>query len=121
MVNTQDSLFGKTSQEHCLPTEALTSGLSSTKWLRQGHWNLSGQSWMLNSSESPSAEEESSCLLSSVLQTPQEVEAKFFLSPRACQGILRRAARRGKVLPPQLQEALQQVAMKGEQPPSSPE
>jgi hypothetical protein len=32
--------------------------------------------------------------------------AKYSLSPKACQGILRRAERRGKALPPMLLEAL---------------
>ena len=34
---------------------------------------------------------------------------KFFLSPTACAGILRRAEKRGKDLPPALRQALQQV------------
>ena len=35
---------------------------------------------------------------------------KYFLSPKACQGILRRAERRGKDLPPMLKAALEQQA-----------
>ena len=35
---------------------------------------------------------------------------KYFLSPKACAGILRRAARRGKALPTILHHALQAVA-----------
>ena len=34
---------------------------------------------------------------------------KYFLSPIACKGILRRAERRGKTLPPQLAKALLSV------------
>jgi hypothetical protein len=39
------------------------------------------------------------------------VQQKYFLSPRACAGILRRAARRSKRLPRHLQDALQVVAV----------
>jgi hypothetical protein len=35
---------------------------------------------------------------------------RFFLSPKACAGILRRAERRGKQLPPMLEQALRQAA-----------
>ena len=34
---------------------------------------------------------------------------KYFLSARACEGIIRRAERRGKELPPMLKEALEQM------------
>jgi hypothetical protein len=33
---------------------------------------------------------------------------KYYLSAKACEGILRRAERRGKQLPPMLKEALEQ-------------
>lgn len=36
--------------------------------------------------------------------------AKFYLSPRACDGILRRAERRGKPLPPELKMTLETQA-----------
>ena len=39
-----------------------------------------------------------------------EVPAKYYLSPKACAGILRRAERRGKTLPPHLEAALRSVA-----------
>jgi hypothetical protein len=42
------------------------------------------------------------------------VPQRFFLSPKACQGILRRAEKRGKLLPTQLEHALRMVAMKEE-------
>jgi len=50
--------------------------------------------------------------LSEVLES--EVLTKYFLSPKACLGILRRAEKRGKELPKSLYAALQQVAMAGE-------
>lgn len=37
------------------------------------------------------------------------VPEKYYLSARACEGILRRAERRGKELPPMLKEALKQM------------
>jgi len=46
------------------------------------------------------------CSLSDVLETG-EVQPKFYLSPKACAGILRRAETRGKKLPTALQKALQ--------------
>lgn len=50
------------------------------------------------------------CSLSDVLETG-EVPQRYFLSATACQGILRRAAKRGKELPPALHEALAAVAL----------
>jgi hypothetical protein len=58
----------------------------------------------LNTGECPSVAVEST--LSSILQA--NVPEKYFLSPKACEGILRRAERRGKELPPMLKEALEQ-------------
>ena len=58
---------------------------------------------MLNTSEFPSDAKESSSL-ADVLQT--EAPQKYYLSQKACEGILRRANRRGKTLPEALQEAL---------------
>ena len=49
------------------------------------------------------------CSLAEVLETG-EVPARFFLSEKACSGILRRAEKRGKDLPPALDRALRQVA-----------
>jgi hypothetical protein len=48
-------------------------------------------------------------LLSDVLETG-EVPQRFFLSATACRGILRRAKKRGKSLPPSLLAVLQAVA-----------
>lgn len=47
--------------------------------------------------------------LSAVLEG-EPVHQKYSLSQKACQGILRRAERRGKALPEPLREALQAVA-----------
>lgn len=61
-----------------------------------------GESWMPNFGESPNVERES--FLSQILE--DNVPQKYYLSPKACQGILRRAERRGKKLPPLLEKAL---------------
>jgi hypothetical protein len=39
-----------------------------------------------------------------------DVPQRFYLSAKACQGILRRAEKRGKKLPPLLHQALLSVA-----------
>jgi hypothetical protein len=54
--------------------------------------------------------EEDVCLssLSEVLETGV-VPRRYFLSRKACEGILRRAERQGKTLPPYLAEALRAV------------
>jgi hypothetical protein len=49
------------------------------------------------------------CSLSDILETG-DVPQQYYLSPKACAGILRRAGNRGKELPQQLQAALQAVA-----------
>lgn len=61
-----------------------------------------GDSSMLNIGEFPNAERES--LLSWILE--DNVPQKYYLSARACQGILVRASRRGKPLPELLKQAL---------------
>jgi hypothetical protein len=52
--------------------------------------------------------EEGVCSLSSILQ--DNVLPKYYLSAKACQGILRRAKARGKELPPMLKAALEAQA-----------
>jgi len=49
------------------------------------------------------------CSLSDVLETG-DVPPRYYLSAKACQGILRRAEKRGKVLPQMLRLALQAAA-----------
>ena len=60
----------------------------------------------LNTGESPSVAVEST--LSQILQVG--VPETYYLSPRACQGILRRASARGKELPMVLKTALERQA-----------
>ena len=63
---------------------------------------------MLNTLEFPSDAKES--LLSDVLETQGDHLKKYSLSAKAAEGILRRANRREKTLPAQLQKALEHTA-----------
>ena len=63
---------------------------------------LRGELLMLNFGESPSVEKESR--LSWILE--DNAPEKYYLSARACQGILNRVSRSGKELPEILREAL---------------
>lgn len=70
------------------------------RWEDDGAWL--GECMTRNTGESPNAAVVSR--LSQILEvTPQE---KYSLSAKACQGILRRAERRGKDLPKLLKEVL---------------
>ena len=60
----------------------------------------------LNIGEKPRVENPTR--LSQILE--DSPDAKYMLSARACDGILRRASRRGKELPPELREALERQA-----------
>ena len=120
--------FGKTSPVHITATEATTSAACSKNSaksqtqrflfldLRKASGNPLGASWakgiplhgehsMHSIGESPSVAVEST--LSQILQV--NAPEKYYLSKTACEGILRRAERRGKVLPPMLKEALEEV------------
>lgn len=55
--------------------------------------------------------------LSQVLETGS-IPQRFYLSATACAGILRRAAKRGKELPPALHEALRCVGERAAEPQS---
>ena len=123
----QLSLFGKTCQEHSVPTEEKISELC---WKNLPAWNnqtlqfldrrvegadgakpeqspeldgaLLGDSSTLNIGECP--REENGSLLSWILQV--DVPEKYYLSAKACRGILTRASRRGKKLQELLETAL---------------
>ena len=127
MVNIQDLQCGKTSPEPYPPTKERTSDAfskNSAKLKPQIYLFLnlkSGQrqekSWqkislshtgqlMLNTGVRPNAEQEST--LSQILMV--NVPQKYYLSPKACLGILRRASVRGKKLPEVLELALKKQA-----------
>lgn len=82
---------------------------SSLEW--GGNQALLGEFSMHSFGEYPSVDVESH--LSQILEArPQE---KYYLSAKACQGILRRADRRGKKLPPMLKTALYEMIAYWEQ------
>ena len=123
-----DSLFGKTYQVHLQADQSVVLTLEpclkasqkpvfqclkmedgqTPEWFNARSARLHGECLTLNIGESPSVAVESS--LSQILQPKSDVPQKCYLSSRACQGILRRAARRGKKLPPSLETALKRQA-----------
>ena len=120
----RDSGVGRTSPEPSVQTTEKTSESSSNQWrgwsrkmplylslrkdgvtpewsiLKEGR--LPGEQWTLNSTESPRDAEES--FLSQILEVT--VPEKYFLSERACLGIIRRSLKRSKTLPEVLLTAL---------------
>ena len=78
-----------------------SGGLLEPSWEMVGVSH--GVSWTHSSGESPSVAVASS--LSQILE--DRPHPKYFLSPKACQGILRRAERREKELPEALKAALE--------------
>lgn len=98
-----------------------------TRWNRQGVGGRTlvlcmdprGQSlggpWTPNISDWPN--DAAVCSLSQVLETGS-IQPQYFLSGTACAGILRRAERRGKVLPPALHSALLSVVERVAEPQS---
>jgi hypothetical protein len=84
-------------------TEALTSGSFSRRWPSSGFTTLPGELWTADTSECHSGGGEYS-FLPGVLEAT--VPERFYLSPKAAAGILRRAERRGKRLPLALDKAL---------------
>ena len=121
-----DTWSGKTSPEPFRATPAKTSAPSSKKRrtsparnalfldLRTANGRTPDASWatdgplhgaymMRSFGECPSVAVESR--LSQILEA--EVHPKYYLSAKACEGILRRAERRGKELPPMLKDALE--------------
>ena len=124
-----DSQYGKTYLEPLVPTKGPTLEqffklspryAEPTPFqylnLKRGSGNMLGASWetatalpgvsmMLNFGEYPSDERGSTLSQILDLNAPE----KYSLSPRACAGILRRAEKRGKILPDMLKEALMEV------------
>ena len=94
-------LSSKMSPASCRRTEDGIWEPFSGGWATSGIGGPTG-CLTLSGSEWPNAAV--ACSLSDILET--DVPQKFYLSPRACAGILRRAERRGKALPPMLHQAL---------------
>jgi hypothetical protein len=97
---------GRTSPASCRRTEDGRWEPFSEGWGNSGMGSPT-ECWTLSTSDWPS--DGSACSLSAILETGA-VPRRFYLSARACQGILRRAAKRGKSLPPSLAAALRAVA-----------
>lgn len=120
---------GKMSLEPSAATKEKTSDVSSKKrqkWskgmpafldLRAANGHIPNASWEMGGAllgeytmhsfgEYPSVEKESR--LSQILEA--KPHPKYCLSAKACQGIIRRAEKRGKVLPPMLDQALRRQA-----------
>ena len=118
--------YGKTSPAYC-PTEVMRSAASwedlSAQWTPYHHQETEagpvkvwcrghghgrhGPFLTRNGSEWRSGAV--ACSLSSILETAS-IPQRYYLSQTACAGMLRRAEKLGKDLPPQLQEALVAVA-----------
>src|SRR5690606_15172487 len=103
---------GRTSPASCRATEDGILEPSSGAW---GNSGMGGptECLTLNTSEWPS--DAAVCSLSDILETG-ELPQRYFLSATACRGILRRAEKRGKELPPMLRRALQQVVAESSAP-----
>ena len=105
--------FGRTSPVSCHLTGDATLAPSSEGWQNSGIMRH-GECLTLSTCEwtamnVPSHKDDGVCSLSDILQTG-DVPPRYFLSAKACRGILRRAEKRGKELPSQLQAALEAVA-----------
>jgi hypothetical protein len=90
----------------CLSRTESSGGQTQAWFPGHGHGRLGGFS-TLNISAWPN--DASVCSLSSILETGP-IPQRYYLSPKACRGILRRAAKRGKELPELLRLALKAVA-----------
>lgn len=85
-------------------------------------WPTSGTAWPTGFSTAATSEcrsdddgcSSSESSLSQILEPPQTVPARYSLSARAAQGILRRAHKRGRTLPTHLRTALEAVQAQAE-------
>ena len=132
MEDIQLSLFGKMCPELSAATEERISAACSKNlpksavggaqyldlrmesgWARERAWEtdspLHGECSTRNTGECPRDAEEST--LWQILQ--EDAPERYCLSAKACEGILRRAERRGKALPPMLREALEEAVALG--------
>lgn len=97
--------FGKTSQGHCQAAAGMISDASCPRWMSSGTvWH--GGYLTRNSSEYP--KDAGVSFLSDILE-PNPLQ-KYSLSAKACEGILRRAEKRGKPLSQELIDALMKQA-----------
>ena len=111
-----DGSYGRTCREFSPATEGATSRTSSARLGNAGILLPTGF-WTLNTCEWSGCPEQfrrdgagfgsSVCGLSDILETVGEHLRRYCLSLKACAGILRRAASRGKDLPARLKAALE--------------
>lgn len=112
--------FGKTSPVCSAWTGGELLPPSSEGWQTAGMvsptecWTLSLSEW--TDLDGLSLNDDGVCSLSDILETG-DVPPQYYLSAKACRGILRRAEKRGKDLPPLLARALKAVA--GSEPTST--
>ena len=88
----------------CPATKDGTWPSSFTGWKS---WGTGGVTGFLTANISESRNAAAASLLSDILE--ESVDPKYFLSPKACAGILRRSEKRGKKLPERLEKALKGV------------
>ena len=115
---------GKTSPVFSAQIKGMTSGRSSVKLMKSGILSR-GECWTLNMCEwtdslVPFLKEDGVSSLSDILETG-DIPPRYYLSPTACRGVLRRAASRGRELPEVLRQALEAQAGKSSSIPSSAE
>src|SRR5689334_4329216 len=101
-----DGWYGRTCPASCLSTAEGHLEPSSEGWSNSGMASPT-ESWTLSTLEFHSGAVASS--LSDILETG-DVPPRYYLSATACRGILRRAEKRGRSLPPSLQTALEHAA-----------
>jgi hypothetical protein len=87
--------------------EELTSGSYSRRWPTSGFTTSPTEFWTADTSECPSGGGEYSSLPDVLEATVPE---RFYLSPKAAAGILRRAEKRGRELPEALESALRELS-----------
>lgn len=103
--------YGRTSPASCRVTEGGILEPSSGCW---GNSGMGSHTEFLTLSTLEFHSAADACSLSDVLETG-DVPQRYFLSAKACRGILRRAEKRGKDLPPALKSALQSVSSQASQ------
>lgn len=105
-ARTSASSSRRSSELSAVPFMSLDLTPGHGNLLGESYWELispyAGGAWTLNTGVSPRGARESS--LSRILQGAPPT--KYYLTPRACLGILRRAFERGKALPKKLERAL---------------
>ena len=105
-AKTSESFWRRSSALSAIPFQSLDLTPGAGNLLGEFYWELispwRGGASTLNTGVSPRDAKESS--LSQILQADPPL--KYYLSPKACLGILRRAFERGKELPKKLERAL---------------